>query len=168
MLVPNQYVEVKMSGKTITHYRELGYNVKDVKTKLIVPIEHLTKGSHIKIDLICDYCKKSFKREYKTYLQCTENGIDYCENCGKGIKTKQTIKEKYGVENVRQLELVKEKTKKTNLERYGVEVHVFSPIIREKINTTLLRNDSISTSSQQIYIYDILKTKYQNIEKNYL
>ena len=34
MLVPNQYIKVKMSGKVIPHYRELGYEVKDIKTEL--------------------------------------------------------------------------------------------------------------------------------------
>ena len=90
MLVPNQLVEVSISGKTISHYRELGYEVQDIKTKIVVPVEHLTNGSHVEVNVICDRCHKPFKREYKRYLKCTDNGLDYCEECGKGFRAKET------------------------------------------------------------------------------
>lgn len=145
MLVPNQLVEVKMSGKTISHYRKLGYEVKDIKSILNVPVAHLTKGSHVEVKLICDCCKEPFSREYKRYLQCNDNGIDYCEFCGKGQRTQNTIKEKYGVDNVMGIPGVKEKIKETCFERYGVEYYSSTDEYKEKVKQTCLEKYGAST-----------------------
>lgn len=145
MLIPNQFVKVKMSGKVIPYYRELGYEVKDVKTELIVPVEHLTKGSHVEIDLLCDCCNTTFKREYKNYLQCTEKGIDYCESCGKTIKAKQTIKKKYGVDNVMDIPNVKDKIKQTCLERYGVDNYSKTNEFKEKVEETCVKRYGVKS-----------------------
>ena len=51
-------------------------------------------------------------------------------------KYKQTCLDKYGVENVRQADWVKEKSKQTNLIRYGVDNPAKSPEIIEKIKQT--------------------------------
>lgn len=82
-------------------------------------------------------------------------------------KYKKTCLEKYGVEHSSKNIDVKEKTKQTNIERYGSPCVLQNKEIRAKISTTLLNNESVKTSSQQNAIYDLLKTKYDNIEKNY-
>lgn len=51
----------------------------------------------------------------------------------------ETVRERYNVDNVFQLESVKEKSKETNLERYGVEFVSQSDEIKNKIKIT--RND---------------------------
>ena len=55
MLIPNQLIEVRISYRNITHYKDLGYNVKN-KDTIMVPPEHLPTGSKIKVDVICDGC----------------------------------------------------------------------------------------------------------------
>ena len=138
MLIPNQYVKVKMSGKTIKHYRDLGYDVKDVKSELTVPVCHLTKGSHTEIKLICDNCNAEFSRSYKLYIKCTNNGIDYCESCSKGVKARKTVKEKYGVDCIMDIPGAKEKQKQTCLERYGVEHYSQTDEFKEKTEKTCM------------------------------
>ena len=68
MLVPNQTFLIKTGGKTINHYRSLGYNVKP-NQEFEVPLEHLMATSHQKIELTCDGCGKGFHREYRTYIK---------------------------------------------------------------------------------------------------
>ena len=88
----------------------------------------------------CDISKKFPKQAY--ILAYFTNNLTRCEVCGKSIikpkivcssvkcqgasptvKTKRinSIKERYGVENVFQIEAVKERAKKTCLQKYGVE-----------------------------------------------
>jgi Zn finger protein HypA/HybF involved in hydrogenase expression len=64
----------------------------------------------VKVKFICEKCKKERKSFFRAYT-----GV--CGFC----KRKDSLIEKYGVENVFQLEDVKKKIKQTNLERYGVE-----------------------------------------------
>ena len=120
MLVPNQTFLIKTGGKTINHYRSLGYNVKP-NQEFEVPLEHLMTTSHQKIALTCDGCGKEFHREYITYIEIKETGSpDYCRKCTTNNKVKKTVQERYGVDNVFQSEVFKEKQKNTLLERYGV------------------------------------------------
>lgn len=74
-------------------------------------------------------------------------------------KVKQTVKEKYGVENVFQAEEIKKKSKKSLLIKYGVEYNSQSEIIKEKIKQTNLKKYGVSH-------YMKLK-KYQDIQKNF-
>ena len=111
MLVPNQLVEVRIGVKTLKHYRELGYDVKCFDT-ILVPPEHLTDGSHAMVDVVCDVCKKNMQKEYREYLKRHTYDIDCCEECY-AKKIKLACLDKYGVENVFQLDEVKQKTRNT-------------------------------------------------------
>jgi Uncharacterized protein conserved in bacteria len=135
MLVENQIIEVKATCKTLRHYRALGYNPKlfDI---ISVKSEHLTNGSHYKVDVICDYCKGAFSKTYKSYLN--QKGItktDACVKC-RSIKTKDLLNLQYGVDNVFQIEKYQQKHKSTVLNRYGVEYISQVPYVREKVKKT--------------------------------
>lgn len=80
MLVPNQLIEVCISRRNITHYKNLRYNVSN-KDIIVVPPEHLPKGSRIKVDVICDECKKLLHREYVVYLNSHTDDLDLCNKC---------------------------------------------------------------------------------------
>ena len=158
MLIEGQLVEVMVSAKTLKHYTELGYDVKrnDV---ILVPPEHLTRGSHAIVDVECDVCKKIIQKQYKQYLRGHTYNMDACSECY-AEKIKLSCLNKYGVENVFQLEEVKQKTKntllntygcdhpmhndeikdkwkQTNLDRYGVEYVLCSDEVKEKIKNTI-------------------------------
>lgn len=105
-----------------------------------IPIEKLSITSHYKVKVKCDFC--DFEREipYRQYIiNIKKDGKYYCSKCSvtkmenskfekygekyyNGTKKKnKTIMTLYGVENIFQLEEIKEKSKKTNLEKYGNE-----------------------------------------------
>lgn len=135
MLVPNQKKEVTVGGKTIKHYKSLGYDVKS-RQKIIIPVEHLKETSHEIVQVQCDECSKIFDRSYRNYLELNKknNSVDLCHACAVG----KSLFDKYGVHNMMDVSEWKEKMKKTNLERYGVECVLSSPQIQEKVKNTVL------------------------------
>jgi hypothetical protein len=95
----------------------------------------LGKWSNVEIDVICDCCGIDKKIKYKLYTSYGySNGEYLCRNC----KLKKNNIEKYGVDNVFQLDSVKDKIKKTTLDRYGVDnVSKLEYIKNKKIETNI-------------------------------
>ena len=137
MLIENQLIEVKVIGKTLSHYRALGYNV-NMFDVIMVPPNHLTTGSHSSVGIICDICGKEIDRPYKKYLQYHAAGYDTCNQCNR-IKRKNTCIEKYGVSNPMLVPEIQEKLKKTIIGVYGVENISQSEEIKKR-RKRLLRN----------------------------
>lgn len=75
----------------------------------------------------CLFCKNDFEVRKKETRQlcseeCRKNWAIIPENIDARIKSsKEAVKEKFGVDNVFQLDLIKEKSKETKLEKYGDE-----------------------------------------------
>jgi len=121
----------------------------------------------------CKNCKKETKYKdlvsgYRKYcsISCRNEDEEYWENCsatrdilyGKNrnkivVKIKKTCLERYGVENVFQLEEVKEKSKQTMVERYQVDHNM-------KLQSTV---DKIKKTSMKIFgvpcVLNLLKNK---------
>lgn len=113
----------------------------------------LGKWSNTPIDLACDCCGVEKTIKYKLYTSYGYVDGEYlCRNC----KLKKNNLEKWGVDNVFQLESIKEKIKKTNLEKWGVE----NPSQNENINKKI--KNSISLLDK-----DIINNKREitNLEK---
>ncbi len=75
----------------------------------------------------------------------------FCKSCtekNRKEKNKLTCLEKYGVEHVFQIEVVKEKKKSICLEKYGVEYISQSKEIKEKIKTTCLEKYGVEYHTQ--------------------
>ena len=92
---------------------------------------HLTRNTKIEGNCLTEMCDGIFN---KTFLYITKN-CAFCEKCTKINRTlnyKKTCLEKYGVENLFQLEITKGKIIETNLKKYGVENPTYSNEIREK------------------------------------
>lgn len=87
----------------------------------------------------CLFCKNDFEVRKKETRQlcseeCRKNWAALPENIDARIKSsKEAVKEKFGVDNVFQLESIKEKSKETKLEKYGDEFYCN----REQQNKTL-------------------------------
>lgn len=66
--------------QNIDHYISMGY--KDIKLKdvVLVKAEHLSKGSHQRIAVKCDYCGKIVYPRYKDFLKCKHQKYA-CEQC---------------------------------------------------------------------------------------
>lgn len=116
MIVPNQYFDITIAKSTRKYFRELGYSDVNVGDTITVPLEHLNKSSKEKIKLICDDCGDEYSVIYKGYNYGKESRKhDYCSKC----ILKNNIKNKYGVENVSQLDWVQDKGRETRFEKYG-------------------------------------------------
>ena len=76
---------------------------------------------------------------------------------------KDLLQEKYGVDNVYQLESVKNKIKTTNLEKLGVEMPIQSKTVREKSKQTCLEKYGVENVSQSEYWKE--KVKKTNNER---
>ncbi|MFW5848005.1 MAG: DUF7487 domain-containing protein [bacterium] len=130
-------VNIKIINHNIQHYKSLNYNVNygDV---INVPVQHLTLGSHYKIDVMCDECHILKNIKYQDYIKITNNHKNnyYCNKCVKSKKTINTILEKYGVDNISKSELIKQKKENTNLLNWGVKNVFSSNKIISKIRKT--------------------------------
>lgn len=189
MLVPGQLIEVKINKKNLRHYINLGYNVQ-YNDIIVVPPEHLTSGAHIIVNVKCDICGKIVQKKYKDYLKTHTYDTDSCKECY-SEKIKMACLNKYGVENVFQLDEVKQKTKntfmstygcdhpmhndeikqrlqETNLDKYGTAWCLQAPEVKEKIKKTILLKYGVSTLLQNSDIMGkIIKTNLQKYGVKY-
>lgn len=161
MLIDGQLIEVKVVGKTLKHYRDLGYDVKCLDI-IKVPPEHLTNGSHCDVRIICDVCHKEFSRPYKTYLLCHMYNYDTCDKC-KDSKAKETCLEKYGVNTHMLVPEIQEKFKNVIYEKYGVDYISQIDTAKEQKKQTCLKNFGVENPMYS----EALKAKLEqtNIEK---
>ena len=100
-----------------------------------------------------------------------KNGCSFTKSCGnkncinklKKLNTIKAIKEKYGVENVFQHPVIKEKIKQTNLKKYGVENPSQSELIKKKKEKTFLKHFGVKQGLQSEVIRE--KIKQTNLKK---
>lgn len=81
-------VEVNVARKTYRHYENLGYDIPrkddskvDFDKTMVVKVEHLPKGSSVKVDLSCDCCGKHSRLTYSDYNKHNYDGKTYCQPC---------------------------------------------------------------------------------------
>lgn len=89
----NQKIEVVLSGKNIPYYENLGYEIPRVyrkyglstpqRTKIIVDVLDLSKGSDVKVDVQCDCCGEIHKVSYYNYNKYRNEDKYYCRKCNK-------------------------------------------------------------------------------------
>jgi len=157
-MIIDEKIKIKLSNKIVGHYRKKN---KDLKSGDIIEIHptELPLGSNKKIKVQCSNCKTIKEISYYDYNKITDNDSKkyYCQKC-KGISIKNGTQEKYGVDNVFQLNSVKEKSKETCKEKYGVEHHLQNQEILEKQKNTiiekygveyLMRSDKIKEKSKE-------------------
>jgi len=132
----------------------------------IIPIEKLSKGSHKKIVVKCDNCKKIKEVTYYSYNNSTNNNtFDYYCNNKECINKKRNlvIQEKYNIKNVSQLESVKLKKIKTTLDNYGVKYPTQSSEIKNKIKNINNEKYGKDWITQTDFFKE--KSKITNLEK---
>lgn len=141
-------VEVKLNSSNMKHYKELGYygNKGDV---IIVPVEHLTHGSKVKIQVLCDYCQNEIiEISYGSYIKRLHNvPKSACKKCSY-LKSKECCLELYGVTNMAALEDVKNKIKEKNLEKYGAENYMATKEGRDKASKTIYEKYGVENCFQ--------------------
>ena len=141
-------VEVRPSGKMIKYYKDKGYDAKYHKP-LLVKVEDLPNGSHAVINVLCDYCKSEvFSLAYYDYNKEIETISKHaCKNCV-GKKIKDAFVKKYSVDNISQLNYIKEKKKKVFVEKYGTETPLQNKEIMKKAMETNLSKYGYTNPSQ--------------------
>jgi len=125
-----------------------------------VKIEDLPINSHKLVDVKCDNCEKEKQIKYQLYNILTKNNTEdyYCNN-KECINKKRTmsLQKKYGVDNVFQLEEVKNKIKITNMELYGVENPHQNEDIKNKAENTNLERYGVRNPFQSELIKEKMK-----------
>lgn len=142
-------VLVKITNFNIDYYQEKGY-FANKNDSITIPIEDLSPGSGIKVDVQCNYCKKIFQKPYRDYLKSKDKVC--CKNCRKH-KFAETNLIRYGNAcSLRNAE-IHEKAKATLMEKYGVEYPLESKEIQNKCRQTCkerYNSETYHLSSQDI------------------
>ena len=95
-------VKMKWNSRNKKYYETLGYEFTKYGDEFEVKVEHLTKGSDIRVDCICDNCKCNMHIKYSNYNRTVkENGKTYCNNCAKKL---------YGGKNIQKTKLKNSKS----------------------------------------------------------
>ena len=158
-------VEIKVNNTSINHYKNLGYDVKN-KDSIVIPIEHLSMGSHKEVEVKCDICGDIKKMNYKTFIKIDTFNLHVCNKTKcKQEKIKISNLFKYNVEYPAQKKEIFEKNKQTLLERYGVD-HPFK--LTKKLKVTWLKKYGVDNPKKNKEIDKrISETKNKNIIKKY-
>ena len=162
-MILTEKVKVKINSYNFKHFNELGYNVR--KNDIIeIKTNELLRYSEVIINTKCDICgdEKEMKHSYYN-LTCDRNNGNYCcFNC-RSIKTKKTNLEKYGVENVSQSDIIKNKKKQTSFKNYGIEHPLKTFEVMEKLRSTNIDKLGVPYPTMSKNITDkILATNIKN------
>lgn len=68
MIIENQKITVNISRRNISFYKNLGYDGLKIGDELLVGVDKLSKGSHLKVSVKCDYCGNIVNVVYKDYV----------------------------------------------------------------------------------------------------
>ena len=138
-MILNNRIDVKIYSKNSNYYKNLGYiNIKN-NDIINIPIEELSSGSHVKVDVKCDICGSIKKLSYQKYLSnITRQEYYSCsQKCGNKKRT-ITNTEIYGFDYLIQNTEIKNRIKETNILKYGTVNPFESEICKEKIRKTCL------------------------------
>jgi hypothetical protein len=128
-MILTKHIKVKITDSNFDHFFILGYSDIELGETILVPVANLTDGSNFPILCKCDKCGIEKKVVYKNYIKYQKEkwGDYHCRKCsdskrietlnknhGTGTKApinnkeiknryQNTLKERYGVENAKQI-----------------------------------------------------------------
>ena len=137
LILEEEVVEIKWHPSNKQRYINRGYIYTKMKDSFFAKVRDVIECSDgAKIPVRCDYCGEIYYPTTRTYLINHNKGQeDCCVSC-KGNKIRKTVQEKYGVNNVSQMQEVRDKMKATCLDKYGVESPLALPSIYEETQKT--------------------------------
>lgn len=119
-MILTREIEIKINESNYQYYDDLGYDVS-IGEIIKIPIELMSKGSHYKIKCKCDSCGIEKEVIFKNYIKYDNKfGEYYCRKCSE-VKRKQTLRKNFGVDYPIQNKKVLTKMKNTLIEKYGVD-----------------------------------------------
>ena len=127
--------------------------------------KHLTE---LNIKNASDKEKRKAIEEKMKQSNLKKYGVPY-PNQSTLIKEKrlQTVKNKYGVENIFQLQEIKEKIRKNSIEKYGTDIPSKSEEVKNKAVKTNLEKFGVRYSLQNKEVRDKVKASYDRKTKEY-
>lgn len=148
MGIISKTVKIFPTGRSISYYREKGYDAKH-KQELEVKVEDLSPCSGALVITKCDYCGKERQPiRYVDYNAQTKNGTQKCccIDCAP-LKREEIMIEKYGYKNAMQVPEIQKKVQETNLRKYGSISPSGNVEVREKQKKTLMEHYGVENPS---------------------
>ena len=138
---------------------------KDNKIELLEDYSNIdvNRESIIKSKCLTENCNETVEKLFRNIIETSGFYCNNCSNVKKQDKRKITNLEKYGVENPKVLDEVKEKYKNTCLEKYGVETNLQLQSCKDQIKLTNLEKYGVEYPQQSINIRN--KSKNTCLEK---
>lgn len=133
-------VEVSWERANKRRYVDLGYEYTKLKDKFTIPIEHLSKGSHVDVEVLCDYCNKNIiTKEYRIYIVQNEKSNihkDCCDECW-NLKLADSMELKYNCSNASNIKEFQNKRNDTFIERFGANPMQIASVVQKGKNTNI-------------------------------
>lgn len=147
-----EYVEVKVTKPTLNHYTNLGYNCNNGDI-IKVCTSDLSKGSHMKVKVQCDYCGDIYYIPFYSYYEhFMKNNKIACMKC-RYLKMEECNREKYGYGFPFESSEIQDKVKNTFMDKYGVNAIGSSKEIQDKIQNTIYKKYNVKNVMSCDYIY---------------
>lgn len=119
-MILTREINIKINESNYSYYEDLGYDVS-IGEIITIPIELMSKGSHYKIKCKCDGCGVEKEVIFKNYVKYDNKWGEYfCRKCSEK-KRKETLRKNFGVDYPIQNKRVLNKMKNTLMEKYGVD-----------------------------------------------
>lgn len=137
-MILSKYVSVKISNNQIKYYKDKGYDVKGCNEIKAILVTDLPNNSGVKIKVKCDVCDTEKEISLNRYKNNTKNLTTYyaCSRKCSEKKNKETILDKYGVDNISKSDEIQNKKNDTCLKNFGVEFPQQSNVIFSKSKNT--------------------------------
>lgn len=127
---------MKWNSRNKKYYEDKGYTYTKMKDEFEVLVTDLPKYSAVLVTVNCDYCGKTYAKEWYRYSDERQNlQNDCCISCRK-FKIKESVEKTYGENNVFKVPAVKNKISETNIKKYGCANPFASDEIKAKIVKT--------------------------------
>lgn len=158
-MIKETLVEIVGHPRNKKYYSDLGYNIT-VGESSYVKVEHLSKGSMVKITSICSNCYSENINIFKDYWNYT-NGLKeayYCNKCNY-IKSEKTSLERWGVSNPMKSNIVKDKLRDSLFNKYGVSWYSKTNEWLDKFKSTSVKKWGVDNPSKSDEIIELIKNK---------
>ena len=164
-MILSKEVEVKLWGKNIKYYNDLGYNGKQGDI-VVVKVEDLQKNSHVEVEVLCDFCNENkMLVKYSDYNRIIEKSGSYvCKQCAYE-KIRQTSLERFGVSSYAQTKECQEKIEQTMKLRYGYNRALQNPESKKRFRETC--EERYGEDYGNVFIEKAMNTFYEKTGYHY-
>lgn len=165
-MIKEDFIPVVGHPRNKNHYTDLGYDIVVGKTTY-VSVNHLTKGSTVKITSICEKCFKESLNIFKDYWNYTKGLKEpyYCNKCNV-IKYEKTSLDRWGYKNPMQNDSVKNKLSLSIMEKYGVSWYSKTEDWLDKFKKTNIKKYGYDNPSKSDDIKNLIRDKNINFIKS--